>query len=61
MLSIAVIGGLASPWGAIIGAGGLEALRQGVDGVLPSLFGAGSVGAGETLVVGALLVLVLVV
>jgi branched-chain amino acid transport system permease protein len=61
VLSIAVIGGLASPWGAIVGAGGLEALRQGVDEVLPTLFGAESVGAGETLVVGALLVLVLVV
>lgn len=60
-LEVAVIGGLASPWGAVAGAVGLEAIGQGIADVLPAVFGAASVGAGETLVLGALLVLVLVV
>ncbi len=61
ILAIAVLGGLRSPWGAIVGAVSFQAIRQTVDGVLPGLFGAGSVGAGEELVFGIILVLILVV
>jgi len=61
ILAIAVLGGLRSPWGAIVGAVGFQVIRQAVDGVLPGLFGAGSVGAGEELVFGVILVLILVV
>jgi ABC-type branched-subunit amino acid transport system ATPase component/ABC-type branched-subunit amino acid transport system permease subunit len=61
ILAIAVLGGLRSPWGAIVGAIGFQAIRQVVDGVLPGLFGAGSVGAGEALVFGVILVVILVV
>ncbi|MCW2714315.1 MAG: transporter related protein [Frankiales bacterium] len=60
VLTVAVLGGLRSPWGAILGAVGYEALRQGIDKVLPGLFGEASVGAGQALVLGVMLVLVLV-
>ncbi len=60
ILSMVVLGGLAGPWGAVIGATLIEIIRQGIEGVLPSLFGAGSVGAGESLVLGLLLVFILV-
>jgi len=60
ILVIAVLGGLLSPWGAIVGAVGFELIRQGISRVLPTIFGAASVGAGETLVFGLVLVLVLV-
>lgn len=60
ILAIAVLGGLLSPWGAIVGAVSFELIREGIRDVLPSLFGAASVGAGETLVFGMVLVLVLV-
>lgn len=61
VLAIAVLGGLRSPWGAIVGAVSFQVIRQGIDSFLPSLFGAGSVGAGEELVFGAILVIILVV
>jgi branched-chain amino acid transport system permease protein len=60
VLTIAVLGGLRSPWGAVLGAVGFELIRQGVDEVLPGLFGAASVGAGQALILGVMLVLVLV-
>ncbi len=61
ILAIAVLGGLNSPWGAVIGAVGIEALRQLIEQFLPGLFGAGSVGAGEAFVLGCVLVIILVV
>ena len=60
VLAVAVLGGLATPWGAVVGAIGYKLLQQGVSAVLPGILGADAVGAGETLVVGALIVLVLV-
>ena len=60
VLAIVVLGGLAGPWGAVIGAVVLEAIRQVIDSTLPQLFGAGSVGAGESLALGLVLVLILV-
>lgn len=61
ILAIAVLGGLSSPWGAIIGAVSFQAIHQGIEEVLPTLFGAGSVGAGEELFFGAVLVIILMV
>jgi ABC-type branched-subunit amino acid transport system ATPase component/ABC-type branched-subunit amino acid transport system permease subunit len=61
VLAIVVLGGLRSPWGAVIGAVSFQAIRQGIDNVLPGLFGAGSVGAGEELIFGVILVVILVV
>ncbi|MFR9805036.1 ABC transporter permease subunit [Pseudonocardia sp. RS010] len=61
ILSIAVIGGLASPWGAVAGAIVMTLLRNGIETALPAVFGAGSVGPAETLVLGIVLVLVLVI
>lgn len=60
ILVIAVLGGLRSPWGAIVGALCLEVLRQFIEAVLPGIFGSGSVGAGQTLALGLILVLILV-
>lgn len=60
ILAVAVLGGLAGPWGAIIGAILLELVRQAIETNLPSLFGAGSVGAGESLALGLILVLILI-
>jgi ABC-type branched-subunit amino acid transport system ATPase component/ABC-type branched-subunit amino acid transport system permease subunit len=60
VLAIVVLGGLAGPWGAVVGAIVLEAIRQVIDSTLPQLFGAGSVGAGESLALGLVLVLILV-
>jgi ABC-type branched-subunit amino acid transport system ATPase component/ABC-type branched-subunit amino acid transport system permease subunit len=60
ILAIVVLGGLAGPWGAVVGAIVLEAIRQVIDHTLPQLFGAGSVGAGESLALGLVLVLILV-
>lgn len=59
ILVMAVVGGLASPWGALVGALTLVLLRQGVADVMPRLFGEGAVGAGESFVIGAVLILVL--
>jgi branched-chain amino acid transport system permease protein len=59
ILVIAVVGGLATPWGALVGALTLTLLRQGAATFTPRLFGEGAVGAGETFVVGAVLILVL--
>ena len=60
VLAVAVLGGLLTPWGAVVGAIGYKILQQLVADLVPGLLGAGAVGAGETLVVGALLVLVLI-
>lgn len=61
VLMIAVLGGMRSPWGAIIGALVLELLNQWIETALPGLLGNAAVGAGQQLVVGLLLVLILVV
>ncbi|MDQ0615163.1 ABC-type branched-subunit amino acid transport system ATPase component/ABC-type branched-subunit amino acid transport system permease subunit [Microbacterium sp. W4I4] len=61
VLMIAVLGGMRSPWGAIIGAIVLEFLNQAIEAILPGLLGSGAVGAGQQLVVGLLLVVILVV
>lgn len=61
VLMIAVLGGMRSPWGAIIGAIVLELLNQWIETALPGLLGSGAVGAGQQLVIGILLVLILVV
>lgn len=60
ILVVAVLGGLASPWGAIIGAVVFEALRQGIDTVIPVVLGPSAVGAGQTLFVGLLMVVILI-
>lgn len=60
ILVIVVIGGVASPWGALLGAGALSLIRESSTNVIPGIFGEGAVGAGEELLVGVLLVLVLV-
>jgi len=60
ILVIIVVGGTISPWGALVGAAALTAIREGSTSVIPELFGEGAVGAGEEFVVGVLLVLVLV-
>ena len=60
ILAVAVLGGLATPWGAVVGAISYQVLQQVVSDALPGLLGEGAVGAGETLVVGALLVIVLI-
>jgi branched-chain amino acid transport system permease protein len=56
-LFMAVIGGAASIWGALIGAGLLTILRDVLQDVLPRLFGVS--GALESIVFGLLMVLVL--
>lgn len=61
VLMIAVLGGMRSPWGAVVGAVGLEVIYQVIETVLPGLIGSGAVGAGQQLVVGLLLVVILVV
>ncbi len=60
VLMIAVLGGMRSPWGAVVGAVVLELLNQAIEAVLPGLLGSGAVGAGQQLLVGLLLVLILV-
>lgn len=60
VLSVAVIGGLLSPWGPLVGALSFEVIRQTIDKTLPGLFGEGAVGAGQSLVFGVILVVVLV-
>ena len=61
ILAIAVLGGLGSPWGAILGAVAFQLISQLIEGTLPSIFGEGAVGAGETLAFGVILVVVLIV
>jgi branched-chain amino acid transport system permease protein len=61
VLMIAVLGGMRSPWGAVIGAIGLELMYQVIESVLPGLVGSAAVGAGQQMVVGLLLVIILVV
>lgn len=60
VLVIAVLGGMRSPWGAVVGALVLEFLNQSIEGVLTQLLGSAAVGAGQTLVLGALLVVILI-
>jgi branched-chain amino acid transport system permease protein len=60
VLVIAVLGGMRSPWGAVVGAIVLEFLHQSIEGVLTQLLGSAAVGAGQTLVLGALLVVILI-
>ena len=60
ILMIAVVGGMRSPWGAVLGAIVLEALQQTTQSVLPGLLGDAGVGAGQQLIVGLLLVAILV-
>lgn len=60
VLMIAVLGGMRSPWGAVIGAVGLEVIYQVIESVLPGIVGNAAVGAGQQLVVGLLLVVILV-
>ncbi|TFD62180.1 branched-chain amino acid ABC transporter ATP-binding protein/permease [Cryobacterium suzukii] len=61
VLVIAVLGGMRSPWGAIVGAIALEALNKGIEVLLPGVLGAGAVGAGQALILGILLVVILIV
>lgn len=61
VLMIAVLGGMRSPWGAVVGAISLEVIYQVIETVLPGLIGSAAVGAGQQLVVGLLLVVILVV
>lgn len=61
ILVVAVLGGLASPWGAVVGAVVFEALRQGIDTIVPVVLGPSAVGAGQTLFVGLLMVVILIV
>jgi branched-chain amino acid transport system permease protein len=60
VLVIAVLGGMRSPWGAVVGAIVLEFLHQSIEGVLTQLLGSAAVGAGQTIVLGALLVVILI-
>lgn len=60
VLMIAVLGGMRSPWGAIVGAIVLEFLKQIIEAVLPGILGSGAVGAGQQLIVGLLLIVILV-
>ncbi|MDB5876127.1 MAG: hypothetical protein JWQ07_5569, partial [Ramlibacter sp.] len=60
VLVIAVLGGMRSPWGALVGAVVLEFLHQSIEGVLTQLLGSAAVGAGQTLVLGVLLVVILI-
>lgn len=60
ILAITVLGGLASPWGAIVGAVAFQLITQFIEAWLPSVFGEEAVGAGEALAFGIILVLVLV-
>lgn len=60
VLALAVLGGLRSPWGAVIGALLIEALSQGIEWVVTQLWGSGAAGAGESLFFGLMLVLILI-
>lgn len=61
VLMIAVLGGMRSPWGAIVGAIVLQILSRNIEAVLPSFVGIGGVGAGQQLILGLLLVIILLV
>ncbi|MFI6709310.1 ATP-binding cassette domain-containing protein [Nonomuraea sp. NPDC050478] len=60
ILVVAVIGGVLSPWGPLVGAAVLTLIREASTSVIPGVLGEGAVGAGEEFTVGLLLVLVLV-
>lgn len=60
VLALVVLGGLRSPWGAVIGALLIEALSQGIERVVTTLWGSGAAGAGESLFFGLMLCLILI-
>ncbi len=60
ILVIAVLGGMRSPWGAIVGAIALEVLNKSIEALLPGILGQGAVGAGQNLILGLLLVTILI-
>lgn len=60
VLMIAVLGGMRSPWGAVIGATLYELLRQSTELFLPVLVGSAGVGAGQQLLIALLLVIILI-
>ena len=60
ILVVAVLGGIASPWGAVLGGVAYTLLQQGVAVVVPSIGGVAAVGAGSQLVMGVLLVVLLI-
>ncbi|MEV4105338.1 branched-chain amino acid ABC transporter ATP-binding protein/permease [Nonomuraea sp. NPDC049649] len=60
ILVVAVIGGVLSPWGPLVGAAVLTLIRETSTSVIPGVLGEGAVGAGEEFTVGLLLVVVLV-
>lgn len=60
ILVVAVLGGMRSPWGAIVGAVALEVLNQFVEENLPGIMGPAAVGAGQTLILGLLMVVILI-
>jgi branched-chain amino acid transport system permease protein len=60
ILMLAVVGGMQTPWGAVVGAIVLEVLQLTTQKVLPGLFGDAGVGAGQQLIVGLILVAILV-
>ncbi|WP_298228058.1 branched-chain amino acid ABC transporter ATP-binding protein/permease [Gryllotalpicola sp.] len=61
ILMIAVLGGMRSPWGAVIGAIVLEALKEVTGLFLPVIFGIAGAGAARQLILGVILVVILVV
>ena len=61
VLVIAVLGGLATPWGAIVGGISYALLQEGIVLTVPRLFGEAAVGAGSQFVMGVLLVVLLIV
>lgn len=60
ILVVAVLGGMRSPWGAVVGAIALEVLNQFVEAHLPGVMGPAAVGAGQTLILGLLMVVILI-
>ena len=61
ILVIAVLGGIASPWGAVVGGITYALLQEVIVVAVPRFFGEAAVGAGSQFVVGTLLVVLLIV
>ena len=61
VLVIAVLGGLATPWGALIGGVGYALIHEVITKFGPVVFGEAGVGPGNQLFVGLVLVLFLIV